>query len=130
MLLAATIAINSYYQVIPSTGSIVAINIGVYQDSNCSQVLNSIPWGILTPNQTKTFTCYVKNLGATQARLSMFTSAWDPSNASSYILLTWNRIDYLLNATLSVLATLTLKIFPNITGITTFKMNVTILGDV
>jgi hypothetical protein len=72
---------------------------------------------------------YVKNVGNDPVTLSMNTSAWVPSNASSSISLVWNCTGYVLplhNA--FVACNLTLSVSSSTTGITDFSFNITIAG--
>jgi hypothetical protein len=102
--------------------------IGVYNDSNCTNAVSNIAWGTLSPGANATQTVYVKNEGSASVTLNMTTTSWNPSNASSYMTLTWNRENYVLTASSIVSAVLTLNVSSSITGITTFNFNTTITG--
>lgn len=52
---AVTFAVLNVQRAIPSTGLVVAVNVGVYSDSACALNLMSIDWGSLSR------TIYVKN---------------------------------------------------------------------
>src|SRR3972149_2420723 len=108
-------------QTVPSGGTITAVNVGVYTDSACTVNATSIDWGTLSPTNTTTRTIYVKNTGTIPVTLSMTTANWVPSNANTYLTLTWNRANYALAAGSSVSATLTLAASASAGAITTFN---------
>jgi archaellum component FlaG (FlaF/FlaG flagellin family) len=115
-------------QSVPSNGTITAVNVGVYSNSLCTQNLTSISWGTVSPGSTATITCYVKNTGNVPITLTMNTASWLPSNANSYLTLTWNRQDTVLNAGQSVSATLTLTVASSTGSLTDFSFNTIITG--
>ena len=104
------------------------VQIGVYSDSSCTNAISNIAWGTLSPGAIATQTIYVRNEGNASVTLSMSTSAWNPSNASSYMTLTWDKGNYTLTAGSVVSSVLTLNVSSSITGITTFSFNTTITG--
>ena len=115
-------------QSVQSSGNVTAVNVGVYSDSACTQNLTSIDWGTLAPGNSTTRTIYIKNTGTDPVTLSMTTSSWVPSNANTYLTLTWNRANYVLNANTSVSATLTLTASASAGALTTFSFNIVITG--
>ncbi len=115
-------------QSVQSSGTITAVNVGVYTDSGCTLNCTAIDWGSLAPGNSTTRTIYVKNTGNLQVTLSMTTGNWVPSNANTYLTLTWNRANYVLNAGASVSATLTLSANSNAGNITSFSFNTIITG--
>ena len=115
-------------QTVPSAGTITAVNVGVYSDSACTQNLTSINWGTLPPGNSTTRTIYIKNTGTGSITLSMTTANWIPSNANTYLTLTWDRANYVLNANVSVSATLTLAASVSAGNITSFSFNIIITG--
>ena len=118
-------------QTISNTGSITvtpSVQLGVYSDSGCTVAISSVSWGTLNPGTTSTAPIYVKNQGNVAVTLSMSVNSWNPSSASSYLTLTWNRDGYSLAAGASVSAVLSLTVSSSITGITTFSFSITITG--
>ena len=113
---------------IPSNGTVTAVNVGVYTDSQCTQNCTSINWGTLNPGNTTTKTVYVKNTGSTPITLTMTTGSWTPTGANTKITLTWNQQNPVLNAGQSIAANLTLSVASDATSITTFSFNIIITG--
>ncbi|MEM2704031.1 MAG: hypothetical protein QXR45_12815, partial [Candidatus Bathyarchaeia archaeon] len=113
---------------ISNVGRLKAVGVGVYWDGSCTNPVSSIDWGILDPGGTKSVTVYIKNEGNVQLKLSMATSNWNPSSASSYITLSWDRQNYVLAAGSVVSAVLTLSVSSSISGVTSFSFDITITG--
>lgn len=113
---------------ISNVGRLKAVGVGVYWDGSCTNPVSSIDWGILDPGGTKSVTVYIKNEGNVQLKLSMATSNWNPSSASSYITLSWDRENHLLPASSVVSAVLTLSVSSSISGIASFSFDITIIG--
>jgi hypothetical protein len=123
-----TAAVLSTNQTVPLSGTITAVNLGVYSDSACTQTVTSLTAGTLSPGGTAIQTIYVKNTGNIAETLTMTTSNWTPSNANTYLTLTWNRANTVLTAGASTPATLTLTAASNTGTITTFSCDVTLTG--
>jgi len=115
-------------QTIPSNGTVSAVNVGVYTDSQATQNCTSLNWGTLSPGNTASKTVYVKNTGTVPVTLTMTTGNWTPTTANSKITLTWNRQNTILNAGQSISANLTLAVASDTTGITAFSFNTVITG--
>ena len=127
-LTVTTAGLLSVNQAIPSSGTVTAVNVGVYSDSACTQNLTSINWGAISPNSSATRTIYVKNTGNTPITLSMTKTNWNPASANGPITLTWNRESTALTAGQVSTATLTLSVSQSISGITNFDVDVVITG--
>jgi hypothetical protein len=115
-------------QTIPSAGTITTVNIGVYRDSSCTQNATSADWGSIYPGNSTTKIVYVKNTGSLPVTLTMTTESWMPSNANTYISLSWNRGGTVLSAGQSINATLTLSASSSAGNITSFSFNMIITG--
>ena len=115
-------------QTVPSGGTISAVNVGVYTDSGCTVNCTNIDWGTLAPSASTTKTVYIKNAGTVPVTLSMIASAWVPSNANSFLIVTWNRAGSVLTPNTSVSATLTLTSSASAGSLTAFSFNIIITG--
>jgi archaellum component FlaG (FlaF/FlaG flagellin family) len=60
---AVTLAVLNVQRAIPSSGLVVAVNVGVYSDAGCTQNLKTIDWGSVYPGGSVPRTIYVKNTG-------------------------------------------------------------------
>ena len=128
LFMASALALLQGNKSISNSGTIKAINVGVYSDSGCTQALSSLTWGMMEANTSSVKVMYVKNEGNTAMTLNMTTNTWSPANAANYITVTWNREDAVVNAGSSVQASVTLSVSPSITGITSFTFTMIILG--
>jgi len=111
---------------ISNTGSVKATGLGVYWDQSCTNAVSSIDWGALQPSSNASRTVYIRNEGNTAVTLSMTTSNWNPSSASTYINLSWISGGSALNVGQVIQAPLTLSVSADITGITNFSFDITI----
>jgi len=117
------------YQTVPNTGNLIAVGVGVYWNSACTQNVTSIDWGFLSPGENKTVTVYIKNNGNVPITLNMTTTAWSPEQAQNYMALTWNREGSVLDvAALPLQTTLTLSVLSGISGIESFSFDMIITG--
>jgi hypothetical protein len=128
ILTVSTLAALSANQNIPLNGTISAVNLGVYTNSGCTINCTSLNVGTLSPGNTATQTVYVKNIGNVPETLTMVVSNWNPANANTYLTLTWDQQNTVLNAGQSVQATLTLTAAANCGSLTTFSCSVTMTG--
>jgi hypothetical protein len=112
-----------------NSGSVKGVGVGIYQYQNCTSPVTSINWGMLNPGASVNDTVYIRNEGNTPATLSMTTSNWNPSNASSYITLNWNYGGQTLSVNQVIQVKFTLTISSSISGITNFSFSITIVGS-
>jgi hypothetical protein len=115
-------------QSIPSDGTITTVDVGVYSNIECSQNCTSISWGSLYPGNSTTRTVYVKNIGTVPITLSMTPVNWDPTDASTYLTLTWNQQGTVLGVGDSVTATLTLTADADTGDLQDFDVNIVVSG--
>ncbi len=113
---------------VQSFGTVKAVNIAVYWDSNCTNATSTINWGMLSPGEIKNVTVYLRNEGNVALTLNLTTQNWSPLNASNYIKLVWNREGQTIHAGSVITATLMLSISQGIVGITNFSFDITLSG--
>jgi hypothetical protein len=128
LLSVTTFGALSASKTVSLNGTITAVNVEIYSDSQCTQPCTTLNMGTVSPGSSASQTIWVKNAGTVPVTLSMAASGWSPSNAGSYLTLSWNRIGYTLNAGASVSATLTLTAASNTGSLTTFSVSATITG--
>ncbi len=103
-----------------STGTVKAINVEVYWDSSCTQVVNSIDWGIPGPGDSVSQTVYVKNDGNAPMNVSLSASGWSPVGADTYLGVSWDREGASIAAGEVLQAVITMDVSSSITGISGF----------
>jgi len=128
MLVIVTAGLLSATQNVPAGGTISAINLGVYSDSGCTVPLTSISFGAVTPGTQVTQTLYLKNTGNIAENLTMAVNSWSPSNAGTYLTITWSPTSSTLAAGASTSATLTLAASSRAGAISAFNFNVAFTG--
>ena len=111
-----------------STGSVKAINVEVFWDLACTQVVSSIDWGTPEPGDSVNRTVYVKNSGSAPMNVSLSASGWVPVEAGNYLTMSWDREGAVVAADEVVQALLTLDVSVSITGITDFSFDIIIEG--
>ena len=126
---AVTLAVLNVQRAIPSSGMVVAVNVGVYSDAGCTLNLTSIDWGSVYPGGSVPRTIYVKNTGNAPITLSISTTSWNPTVAAGQINVAWDKENTVLNAGQSTSATLTLSVSQNVSGVTSFNMNIIVSGS-
>jgi len=73
-------------------------------------------------------TIFLRNEGNAPMVLSIDTENWNPPEASEYITLGWDYARQTINLGAVLKATLTLVVTSNITGITSFRFDIVIMG--
>jgi hypothetical protein len=113
---------------ISNAGSVTAIGVEVYSDQACNNPVTSISWGTIDPGSSVNKTVYIKNTGNNAVTLSLATSNWNPSNAPSYMTLSWNYNGQPINANAVIQVKLTLSVLSSVSGITNFSFDITIVA--
>jgi len=113
---------------IRNVGTIRAVGVQVYADSQLSTVLTEISWGTLNPGEVRTFNAWVKNTGNDAQKLVMWTENWVPTSAQDSIVLTWDYADSWIAAGASIPVVFTLSVDPNIDGVTGFSFDIVVQG--
>jgi len=81
----------STLRLIGSRGNVISPpNIGIYWDSNATNVVTSIDWGNVEPGTMKSVTLFIRNEGNLAVTLFLNASGWKPAGMSEYMNLTWD----------------------------------------
>lgn len=118
---------------VPSGGTLTpvqsTINLGIYTDNACTQNASFVDWGALKPGDNTTKTIWIKNVGNTNATLSVSATNWSPPNAYPAISLSWNQEGKAIAPNEVIQATLTLSVSASInSSITAFNFDIRITG--
>jgi hypothetical protein len=114
------------FKLFRNTGSVKEVSVGVYWDKNCIDSVASIDWGNIAPESVKNVSLFVRNEGTVASGLFLNTDAWDPSDASEFMTLSWDYNDATLEPFGVAPITLTLQVSPDIIGIRGFNFSVII----
>jgi len=109
-------------------GTIKSIGVNVYWDQQCTNVTDSLNFGEMEPDSSKNFTLHLRNEGNIPLTLSMTSENWNPSNSTSYMLLTWNREGEQVSPDEVLEFVVALSVFQNVTGINSFSLDIVIVG--
>jgi len=112
-----------------SVSAVETNGVGVYWDSNCSNIVPSIDWSTLYPGSVKNVTVYIRNEIAEPMYLILSTTNWNPSNASQYLNLGWNYPGQRMNPGEKLQITLTLSVSSHIQGISNFSFDILVSGS-
>jgi hypothetical protein len=105
------------------------IEIDIYSDAACTQLINSINWGEIEVGGSVDKDIYVKNNGDQRVYLSLLTQNWTPSEAADDMQLLWDYDDSRINPDEEIKITLTLAVSSNIQGIDTFTFDIVLVGS-
>ena len=113
---------------VPSVGIVKTVGVAAFWDINCTSRVTEINWGLVEPGYHVNATIYLRNEGNAPITLSLDTKNWSPSNASNYIILSWDYTDQTMDPGTVMKINLTLAVSPNVTGITNFTFDIIITG--
>ncbi|MGD0644997.1 MAG: hypothetical protein ABSA75_08845 [Candidatus Bathyarchaeia archaeon] len=128
LLVALTAGLLTTTQNVPASGNVSAIGLGVYSNALCTVPLTSISFGSVAPGTQVTQTIYLENTGNIAENLTMAVNSWVPSNAGTYLTLTWSPASSTLAAGAITSATLTLAASSGAGALSTFSFNVAFTG--
>jgi len=128
LLIGAVVAPLLNQRRISNVGIVRVIGVEIYRDANLTKTLDSIDWGTMAPGENKSFAAWTKNTGNDIQKIVMWTEAWNPSNASNWIILTWNYGGSWIPVNASLPIVFTLSVNPAISGITSFSFEIWIKG--
>lgn len=122
---------TSTYTIGSSASVLAPPEIGVYWDITTLDDVTHINWGVInisTVEVSKTVTVYIKNKGNTDFTGSVSTEDWSPSGANNFITLDWDFGSNPLKVGRIRTTQFTLRVSPDITGITDFNFTIIITG--
>ncbi|EMR74222.1 hypothetical protein MCGE09_00095 [Thaumarchaeota archaeon SCGC AB-539-E09] len=105
------------------------IEIDIYSDAACTQLINSIAWGEIEAGGLVYTEVYVKNNGDQGVYLSLLTQNWTPSEAAYDMQLFWDYDDSTISPNEEMKITLTLVASSNIQGIDNFSFDIVLIGS-
>jgi hypothetical protein len=116
---------------IGSAGTVKAVGVGVFSDSNCTNRVSSISWSFVEPGSLNNATVYIRNEENSPVTLNLNTTNWNPTSIQeeNYMILTWDYANQTLKPNDNALPVkLTLAVYSNVTGITDFSFDIIITG--
>jgi len=129
MMLALSLAAVSLPYLVKKSFAVETLNVDVYWNSDCTQKVESIEWGSLTPGSTSEATVFVRNEDVNSpCVLHLSTANWVPLKASRYIELLWDYDRRIIEIQEILPTTLKLRVASNIHAIAEFNFDIIISG--
>lgn len=122
-------ALVQYEASIHTEGTIAGIGVNIYGNAALSQPLSTLSWGIPHPGDVVYRTIWVLNTGNMPVTLGMYTDDWVPPSAQDFILISWDYHNTEIIPNESVQIDLILTVSPQISGITNFGFDITIVAS-
>jgi len=113
---------------INSGGTITSLNVEIYSNIECTQRCSNINWGTLTPGDSTSQTIYVKNSSNKPIILYMTIQNWIPASANTYLDITWDKEETILNPDQITQASLTLNTALDTGSLIDFNFDIIITG--
>lgn len=73
---------------LPGMSTIKKVGVEVWWHNNCTNKVYLVDWGIIEPDESKTVQVYVESKSNVPLTLQVYTQAWVPSNATTYMTFT------------------------------------------
>lgn len=118
---------NLWY--IDNSGLVITLNISVFEDEALSIPCTSIVWPDLEPGENISCLLWIRNDGSVPIVLHMNTSNWEPSEASLYLSLGWNRENEILEPNGVANVFIMLLVSPETQGITDYSFRIALSGE-
>jgi hypothetical protein len=100
--------------------------IGVYWDKYCITAVKEINWGTLYLGSKKSMTVFIRNQLQEVIYLKLNTTNWNPKNAYSFLVLSWDYEGNALNSGEVLKVNFLLSVSPLTSGITNFSFDIII----
>ncbi len=105
------------------------IEIDVYSDSACTQVISSVVWGNIEVGNSASQTIYVKNSGDDEVTLFLSTENWSSIDASNYLEFSWDYDGSTISSGEVRGIVMTLSVAFSVSGVDTFSFDIVITGS-
>ena len=126
---ASVYAVVQYQASIHTTGTIKTVGVKIYSDAALSNELVKIDWGLRPPGSEVSVEMWVQNTGNSPVTLTFYTSNWNPATAGDYMTLSWDYAGQTINPSAAQKITLTLSVSAEISGITNFSFDITVVAS-
>jgi len=120
------VAQQPFVSSIRSRGRLRVDRVGVYNDMNCSAVIEYLDWGTLEAGSSRNVTVYIRNEGNHVTTLFLVADNWNPVNASDYLSLEWDYDGRMIDVMETVEVLLTLRVSADVEDLQDFSFDVVI----
>jgi hypothetical protein len=119
-----TFGLLSDQRIMNSSGIVAGVNLDVYADSAGNTPLTGVEWGLLYPGDLITQELYIRNTGNQATTLQLETANWSPSQASTYLTLSWDYGNELVQPDETLRVTLSLTLASDVQDIQEFSFDI------
>ena len=114
---------------VPRGFAVETLNVGVYWNAECTDKVEFLDWGTLTPGSDRRVRLYLRNEELdTSCYMTFWTTEWNPSEAKQYLTLQWNYDARSVPRSRIVQVDLEISVPKDIAGITDFSFTLFIAG--
>ena len=130
VIVGAVLAVEYYQSLqIGGNGIIRTVGLAAWNDAGKTSPCTNINWGTMNRGGTATHTVYIENGGNVNATLHMVSGNFTPSGAGSYIMVTWDSENKIIQPATTIPCIFTLNIqLSTPTNITSFTYDMTVSG--
>jgi len=107
-------------------GVVKTINVGVYWDVECLNVVNTVDWGTVEPGEDKIVDVFIRNEGNSDAVLRIQASNWFPSEFSQFATLSCSHQGQVIEVGRILKASFILSLNRTVQDITDFGFDILI----
>jgi hypothetical protein len=127
-MVSIVLAVRQTSRPVKNNGVVTALNVGIYQNVDCTETLSNVSWGTVASGTSSNMTVYIRNSGDAAVVLNMTLASWNPIAASSCLTCTWNREGFTLKPKNKVQAVLVLSVSDGTVNVTDFSFVTIISG--
>jgi hypothetical protein len=106
-----------------------AVEIDVYTDQGCTQVMTVVDWGEITAGGSSHVSAYVRNNGQTDVVISLQTENWTSQTAYNYMSVSWDYGGSVIGPGGVVEVSLELSVDADCPALTSFGFDIVIIGS-
>jgi hypothetical protein len=106
-----------------------AIEIDVYTDAACTQIMSVVDWGQITAGGSSQAGAYVRNNGQTNVVIALQTENWSSQTAYNYMSVSWDYDGSVIEPGEVVHVNLILSVDANCPGLSSFGFDIVIIGS-
>ena len=106
-----------------------SIEIDVYTDQSCTQVMSVVDWGEITAGGSSYETVFVRNNGQTDVVISLQTENWTSQTAYNYMSVSWDYGGSVIGPGEVVEVSLELSVDADCPALTSFGFDIVIIGS-
>lgn len=105
------------------------VEIDVYTDQGCTQVMSVVDWGEITAGGSSYATVFVRNNGQTDVVISLETENWTSQTAYNYMSVSWDYGGSVISPGGVVEVRLELSVDSDCPALTSFGFDIVIIGS-